>query len=270
MKKLIIIFIVLCCFKTNGQNNPGFENWEVNSQGIEVPEFWNTNNVQNSISVSKSTSSFSGTYAARIESNGISFEGNAPGLLYATWTDLNIPMSNIIFSLNVDSLSNAAIVKVVARGYASGNLIFSDTTSFSMVTDGWTSEELVLSDTLTVCDSVEVVFSAHTMATPTGFVGFAQFLLDDVSFNQPLSTSRLDGLSAHVNIYPNPTLNGFFIESPDYLSISSVQLANLSGSVLRRYNSDSRHIDVSAFSKGTYILKIETSQGAISKKIVIR
>ena len=264
----IIIMMVLATL-VNGQNNLDFETWVINSQGLEEPEFWKTNNIQNYLSVSKSTNSSSGNYSALIKSNGISFEGRAPGILQTKWSSLSNPLQNISYDLKIDSLTNNAEAKVISIGFVDGSVLFSDTATYTVVTSGWVNEILILSDASTTCDSVQVSFIANTIATPTGYVGYSEFLVDNISLNQPLSTMELNAQESNIHIYPKPTKDVLQIEVSDNTEIESIELFDLGGKRVKTFNNSDRNLNISDLSSGTYFLRISTTKGGLAEKVII-
>lgn len=103
-------------------------------------------------------------------------------------------------------------------------MLFSDTVTYTVVTSGWVNEILILSDTSTTCDSVQVSFIANTIATPAGYVGYSEFLVDNISLNQPLSTMELNALESNIHIFPKPTKDVLQIEVSDNTEIETNEL----------------------------------------------
>ncbi|MFA7449044.1 MAG: T9SS type A sorting domain-containing protein [Weeksellaceae bacterium] len=74
-----------------------------------------------------------------------------------------------------------------------------------------------------------------------------------------------------VNIYPNPS-NGVVNVTSDK-TIDSVQVYDLSGKLIRTLNklsTNKTELDLSAFGKGTYVLRIETGKTVTTKKVIIK
>ena len=68
-----------------------------------------------------------------------------------------------------------------------------------------------------------------------------------------------------VKIYPNPTSTIIFIEGED---IKNILLYNPEGKEINRYKNTDK-IDISQLPAGSYIVKVITSSGVLSKKIII-
>jgi hypothetical protein len=73
-----------------------------------------------------------------------------------------------------------------------------------------------------------------------------------------------------LSVYPNPASEILHINSN--ISFAKVSLVNLLGQTIREINvaNDSYTMDVHDIAKGLYLLKIETEQGSVTKKIQIK
>lgn len=73
-----------------------------------------------------------------------------------------------------------------------------------------------------------------------------------------------------IRIYPNPVNDKLFIESPT--SIIQIELLNIQGSTVFSENIFSKdyQINVSSLDPGIYFLKLETSEGIIRRKLVVK
>ena len=76
-------------------------------------------------------------------------------------------------------------------------------------------------------------------------------------------------LNSGIKLYPNPSSNFVSYELKDDLEIEKIELITFSGEVNEVIASNNR-IDVSGFSKGSYILKITTQNGVVTEKLVIQ
>ncbi|MCZ4409931.1 T9SS type A sorting domain-containing protein [Cryomorphaceae bacterium 1068] len=82
-----------------------------------------------------------------------------------------------------------------------------------------------------------------------------------------LSTDDID-LSQYIKIYPNPAQNILRIDSE--LAYSEIRLFNSLGQIVEtKIFNGQGHLDISHLIPGFYLLKIETEQGQVTKKIVI-
>jgi uncharacterized repeat protein (TIGR02543 family) len=73
--------------------------------------------------------------------------------------------------------------------------------------------------------------------------------------------------SASIKIYPNPVKDELLIESAD-LTITKVEILDLSGKTVYRFNNVKNKINVSLLPKGVYFVKLETGKGIVTKKII--
>ena len=68
-----------------------------------------------------------------------------------------------------------------------------------------------------------------------------------------------------MDFYPNPTSTNFYIKSK--IKIKGIRIYNVLGKLVKSINKDKQNIDISAFSKGSYFVKVFTEQGTINKII---
>ncbi len=94
--------------------------------------------------------------------------------------------------------------------------------------------------------------------------------LDDVSVI-PIETVSVKENSPEimVNVYPNPALDHFVINSTEV--IKKVLVFNTMGALISsmELNNVSYNINCSTFSQGLYILRIETSKGVVTKRVSV-
>ncbi len=74
----------------------------------------------------------------------------------------------------------------------------------------------------------------------------------------------------NISIYPNPSQGKIILQYPQDLDIDKIMLSQLNGQVIREFNTDFKELDVSEVDSGHYLLQIYTSQGSITKKLMIR
>lgn len=76
-----------------------------------------------------------------------------------------------------------------------------------------------------------------------------------------------DNSIAGVSIYPNPTSDVLYLKMPSNIEVNSVALFDLLGKKVNvDYSNES--INMAALSQGVYLLKVETSAGNLTQKIV--
>ena len=94
--------------------------------------------------------------------------------------------------------------------------------------------------------------------------------IGDVKFEaeSTLSTDK-NVLANSFYIYPNPAKSIVNIESEASVNLKSVALYSILGQEVYR-SANTKTIDIANFSKGLYLLKIESNDGAVAtKKLVI-
>ena len=152
--------------------------------------------------------------------------------------------------------------------------------SASMGADGvWTTQSVDLSD-ITCGTEFEIEIRRQTSATgPTGGAYDSgsnrngTFWLSDLVYTG--STTKILSVSDKVlndavSVYPNPANSRLNINLSDFnINIKNVKLIDVTGKVIYN-NNNVETINVKNFSKGLYILKIQSNEGGIfSKKVVI-
>ena len=70
-----------------------------------------------------------------------------------------------------------------------------------------------------------------------------------------------------ITIYPNPSNGKFNIKSENE-KIISIDIYNSIGDHLKTVNSIDEEIDLSGFSKGIYLIKINTPKGTYTNKLI--
>ncbi len=109
-------------------------------------------------------------------------------------------------------------------------------------------------------------FSLATAWTPnSAYTALKQL---DFTVDDSVLSVKKDVLSDSFTVYPNPTSNVINISTAN-LQIKNVMLIDVTGKVIYK-NNNAQPINVRNYSKGLYILKIESQEGNIaSKKVVI-
>ena len=71
-------------------------------------------------------------------------------------------------------------------------------------------------------------------------------------------------------IYPNPTANTIFIKSNSDIEINKISIYTTTGELVKTINEfSSQHINLKGISEGIYFLRLNTSHGSLTKKIVV-
>lgn len=81
------------------------------------------------------------------------------------------------------------------------------------------------------------------------------------------STTVISHTTPVVGLHPNPTL-GYIGIYAGQVPVESLTLLDLSGHVLRHWTAPCQEIDISDFPRGLYMLRVQTAQGVVVKKVV--
>jgi hypothetical protein len=73
--------------------------------------------------------------------------------------------------------------------------------------------------------------------------------------------------SNHLKIYPNPTSGNLFFETAEN-ELMQTELFDLPGKLVLKNNDRSKHIDLSMLPSGIYVLKVTTSHGTFTEKVI--
>tara|TARA_R110000850_G_scaffold203228_1_gene329438 strand:- start:47219 stop:48136 length:918 start_codon:yes stop_codon:yes gene_type:complete len=107
-------------------------------------------------------------------------------------------------------------------------------------------------------------------ATPTPFsdLGLVQGLVWNVlGDDEPLSVNET--LASQVSVYPNPATDVINIKTPSNIQVTGAILYDLLGKNTGVVFANGQ-VDVSALSRGVYMLTVETNEGSLTQKIVKR
>lgn len=123
-------------------------------------------------------------------------------------------------------------------------------------------------------ESTTVNFSVDTDGEYyLGFYGYSTpnqglLLLDDVAVD--ISTSISNNIENKMSIYPNPAEDKLNIVSES--TVNTVKVYNISGSLVyeNNFNETSISLDVDNLTNGVYVVYIETENGLIREKLIIK
>lgn len=93
---------------------------------------------------------------------------------------------------------------------------------------------------------------------------------DDFVFEESFPTSNNEIQSSEIKVYPNPAHN--FLNISNLNNIQRIEIQSLAGVAIwsSNYNSEENVvIPVSGFPKGIYFIRVQTSDGMSTKKIII-
>ncbi|MFD2824078.1 T9SS type A sorting domain-containing protein [Lacinutrix iliipiscaria] len=155
--------------------------------------------------------------------------------LYAIYASNNSNIQNVdLRNGNNTNLNNS---EVIFSNSPNLDLIYVDDCTYS--TDNWTS-----------IDS-HTVFIENEGQTECGGLSVDDYLLKN-----------------SVSVYPNPVVNTLFLDNSNNQNIEHISIYNFEGKLVKQHNYGIDKIDFKNFSSGMYFLRIETEQGALTKKII--
>ena len=95
--------------------------------------------------------------------------------------------------------------------------------------------------------------------------------IDNVSISgEPVGTNSAVLSNEVILAYPNPSQNYISLKMIDNLSITSLQLVDLQGRVVRNFETDQNILAIDGLAFGHYVLKIATDRGQVNKKIIVK
>ena len=96
----------------------------------------------------------------------------------------------------------------------------------------------------------------------------ATMRIDSINFSSVLSTNEFS--ESNFTVYPNPTKGLIDISNDTDASISSVELSDINGRVVKRFSlgENESQINISEISQGIYLMKIISDKEIVTKKIV--
>jgi len=244
----------------SAQQNLSFEDWAIDSQGIEQPLGWQTNNVYTNFhSVTKSVLASSGQYAARLRTNGFSFEGRAPGELSTTFYPSQ-PIQGLSFDLQVDSLRDGAYIELNIQAYQQGQLVYADTIQFNRLQTNWSRRYIAIPPQ--TMDSFRLEFIAKTFQTGWGYEGYASCYIDDIRLSQVSSIRSF--VENTFSFYPRPAQDRIWLKEVEQLDFEP-RLYSLQGQLIRSWSKNSQELDISGLAAGQYLLVLQTDKGVYSQ-----
>ena len=73
-----------------------------------------------------------------------------------------------------------------------------------------------------------------------------------------------------LNVYPNPVNDILYLDFPNDVDLTQIELVNLNGQVVQTFKEDLRQLDLSSLESSIYFLRIVDKEGSVSTKKVIK
>ena len=272
--KLVVSSLFICLvINTYAQiPNAGFENWTLQIGGFEDPDNWTTNNdtVHNSISVSKTADSYTGSFALQVINNWRVFEGPHPGYATIVYTDTNL-VSKISAYVKCDSISGTGkgIIKVYGYSGTSNQIIGNWETSIEI--SQYTLIEIPLSPIINY-DSIRIQIIGFAENLPNGMPsGHSMLKVDEM--NAEITSDMEEFNINYLKFFPNPfsdyTLLKF--ENPTYENFT-LTIYDASGKLVKlitNIQSGKIMIEKQELSEGIYLLKMQSDATYLGAGIFI-
>ena len=104
--------------------------------------------------------------------------------------------------------------------------------------------------------------------SPANTVGQQAIFIDNLNITEVLSTT--DFLASKLAVYPNPAKDLVTISNDSSIVVSTIQITDLNGRVVKNQNINAiqGQVSIGDLSTGVYMMKIATDQGTVTKKIV--
>ena len=156
-----------------------------------------------------------------------------------------------------------SVVVVVLNVHSSPEISISQTTSGNEITitaEGASTYEWETGETT---PSITVEAANDTI----WLIGYSEFNCADTTEVIINELSNVDEIQSAINVYPIPSNRVVFVEGEN---VTSIDVLDLSGKIVKAIpaNSDRTEIELDVPS-GEYFLRIETSSGLLTKKILI-
>lgn len=128
----------------------------------------------------------------------------------------------------------------------------------------------IIDDKIYVADAVDYiangsafVYSIDGVLENTHTVG----LIPNGFYKSEGEMGTIDQTFSQISIYPNPTSHEFYIDGKN---ISNVEIFDLTGKLVKSTQNLTSGINIQDLAKGIYIVKIQSGNNTITKKIIIK
>jgi hypothetical protein len=121
------------------------------------------------------------------------------------------------------------------------------------------------STTFTATNTFVVIYARSLGAVD----GETETFWDNFSLQEDVTASVEDLLASKFNVYPNPVKDVLTIKVKD-ITVSSVKIYDLLGKeVFAQQGLSKQELDITNLNSGLYLLKIDTLDGTLNKKIIV-
>ncbi len=125
----------------------------------------------------------------------------------------------------------------------------------------WSSNYINSMPALTMSDSGTLFF--RVLPVTSGEIGTYQ-----LHFSISRTTGIQDNELASIILYPNPVTDRLIINGSDEIQLDGIEIYDISGRLIQTVEKDCWMINTSHLSKGTYLLRLLTSEGEIIRKFL--
>lgn len=180
----------------------------------------------------------------------------------------SLPSIHIYGKLNHTGFSIVKIESLISDT-VSITMYFKECSGFQVISDFDTT--LIYSNSWPVVpEEIQVLSILDTNTVDSSCILINQF--DTLSiFNyssQLLAISEKD-IGKSINIFPIPAKDVLQIEVNDDIQFESIELFDMSGQKIKTFNASDRNLNISSLGIGAYFLKLSTSDGEVTKKVII-
>lgn len=300
-----LFLIALAPARAQAIANGGFETWGPRN-GVDAPTNWLTTDDAVAAfapfhlatgTYTKVTDAHGGTYALRLETKAILLLGTIPGAV-SLGTRLGrragepggLPftgrpaMLQFYYKLTGPQpakASEGAFAAVALTRTVNGQsvTIATATQVFTTVTSAYVLAQVPLTYTSAATpDSVHVGFGSSLIdistGLPTGGTVGTVFQVDDVVLTGTATATRDAALADALTVSPNPSAGRYLLRAAPALLAAPLAVVDATGRVVRREAAPApaaaRALDLSGLAGGVYTLQLFTTQGLITKKLVVQ
>ncbi len=284
---IILVFILGILSNIFGQiPNNGFENW-TSTVSYDDPNGWAT---MNSLcagpfySVTKSADHYPnniGSFAIRIESNtSLTQISGGWGVIATKAFDFpfkpafpitNNPERLCGYVKFIPENGDEAIIRIIL--FNNGTEVASSSTTITSTDEIWQPFSVEI-DQYDAADSATIIVMSWTpMGPEDGPNGNSILYLDNLSFDNHISSIETPGIDFNWNIYPNPASNIIRFESTQWMEFPFLMnLYNASGTLVKTelIKENNQNILIQELSNGLYLIEIITPSYSKQQKLVIQ